>query len=205
MFILTQSGQLENSKNNIFRVQDAALEKQYRNAGYQRYERLYKIQESHKEYIVVCPELRNDAMGLEPVVILPDFLVPRRHYPVYVYLYAIDLYCSAPEKGQRQAAEETRKRFGLDTFAHTTLGRALKALAHSIGGNAAAPDEEDVAASGAAPKEPGFPTVQTTEACRKQAAQFLQRGLIQTQRRQVALIGCKLAREWFQRRRRFLL
>jgi hypothetical protein len=42
-----------------------------------------------------------------------------------VYLYALALYGSAPEKGQRWAAEETRKKFGLATFAHTTLGRAL--------------------------------------------------------------------------------
>jgi hypothetical protein len=205
MFILTQSGQLENSKNNIFRVQDAALEKQYRNAGYQRYERLYKIKESYKEYIVVCLEFRNDALGLEPVVILPEFLVPRRHYPVYVYLYAIDLYCSAPEKGQRWAAGETRKRFGLNTFSHTTLGRALKALARSIGENIQIPDEAGAAASGATPKEAGFPTVQTTETYRKQAAQFLRGGLIQAQQRQVAFIGCELAREWFQKHRRFLL
>lgn len=30
--------------------------------------------------------------------------------------------------GQREAAEKTRKRFDLDTFSHTTLGRAIKRL-----------------------------------------------------------------------------
>jgi hypothetical protein len=205
MFILTQSGRLENSKNNIYRVQDTALEKEYQNAGYQRYERSYKIKESHKEYIVVCLEFRNDALGLEPVVILPEFLVPRRHYPIYVYLYAMDLYCGAPEKGQRWAAEETRKRFGLETFAHTTLGRALKALARSIGENARVPDEAENTATGAAPRESGFPNIQSTEASRKQVTGYLRGRLNQAERGQVASIGCELAREWFQKYRRFLL
>jgi hypothetical protein len=47
------------------------LEKKYQNAGYQRYERLYKIKESYKEYIVVCLEFRNDALELE-LVAIPD-------------------------------------------------------------------------------------------------------------------------------------
>jgi hypothetical protein len=139
MFILTRGGQLENSKNNIYRVEDAALEKHYRDAGYQRHERRYKIKESYKEYIVICLEYRNEAMRAEPVVILPEFLVPGRPYPVYVYLYAIDLYSGAPEKGQRWAAAETRERFGLTTFAHTTLGRALRAFVRGI--NALKPDK----------------------------------------------------------------
>jgi hypothetical protein len=107
MYILTRSGPLENNQNNMFRVKDPVLEEQYRKAGYQRYERSYKVKEAHKEYSVLCPEFRNEALGVEPVVILPEFLVPGRPYPVYVYLYGVDLYSNAPEKGQRWAAEET--------------------------------------------------------------------------------------------------
>jgi hypothetical protein len=51
---------------------------------------------------------------------------------VYIYLYAIDIYSSNPDIGQRKAAEATRKQFGLIHFAHTTLGRALKAFAHNL-------------------------------------------------------------------------
>jgi hypothetical protein len=205
MFILTQASQLENSKNNIYRVQDTALEKQYLNAGYHRYERSYIIKESHREYAVICPEFRNRAKGLEPIVVIPGFLVPRRPYPVYVYLYAIDLYSSAPEKGQRWAAEETRKYFGLATFSHTTLGRALKAFVRNLGSDAIELDEAVAEPSGAAEKKSNFPTVQTTESLRKQAAQILQGRLIRAKRQQISAICSGLVRERFKAHQRFLL
>jgi hypothetical protein len=136
---------------------------------------------------------------------IPGFLVPRRPYPVYVYLYAIDLYSSAPEKGQRWAAEETRKYFGLATFSHTTLGRALKAFARGLGSGAMEPDEADAEPPGPAEKKPGLPTAQTTEALRKQAAQILRGRLIRASRQQISAICCELARERFKEDRRFLL
>jgi hypothetical protein len=206
MYILTRSGPLENSQNNIYRVEDAALEEQYRDAGYQRYEHSYKIKESYKEYIVICPEFRNETMGLEPVVILPEFLVPGRPYPVYVYLYAIDLYSSAPEKGQRWAAEETRKHFGLSTFAHTTLGRALKAFVRGINALKPGEAESEKTLSDDVSKGTGFPSAQTTELMRKQARAFFLRGrLVGLQKRQTMAVCCELARERFMAYRRFLL
>ena len=66
------------------------------------------------------------------VMVIPHFLIPGRRYPIFVYLYAISLYSANPEMGQRKAAEMTRKLFGLATFAHTTLGRALKKLCQLI-------------------------------------------------------------------------
>ena len=62
------------------------------------------------------------------MVILPEYLLPRRRYPIQVYLYAINEYCDDGNKSQRKAAEKAIKLFGLATFAHTTLGRALKKL-----------------------------------------------------------------------------
>ena len=132
MLILAQCLQLENSKDNICLVQVPELEKQYLDAGYQRCERSYKIKYQRKEYTVICLEFRDDKNSAEPIVIIPEFLIPGRSYPVFVYLYAIALYSGSPEKGQRWAAEETRKYFGLDTFAHTTLGRALKVFVRNI-------------------------------------------------------------------------
>ena len=102
------------------------LEVLYRNAGYLRYERTYKIIYMHNDYLVVCPEFRSGEKGVEPIVIIPEFLIPGRPYQIEVYLFAIDIYSTFPEKGQRWAAKETRKRFKLKTFSHTTLGRALK-------------------------------------------------------------------------------
>ena len=66
------------------------------------------------------------------MVIIPEYLLRRRHYPLHIYISAINEYCTDPNKTQRKAAEETRKRFGLATFAHTTLGRTLKALCKII-------------------------------------------------------------------------
>jgi len=198
MFILTQGAWLNTSNDNIYRIQDEELEKQYLDAGYQRCERSYKVKEQHKEFTVICPEFRNDTKDVPTIVIIPDFLVPGRPYPVYVYLYAIDLYSRAPEKGQRQAAEETRKFFGLATFAHTTLGRALKAFIRIINECAMTPDESSgETAAGGETKLSGFPTVRATERLRKQAAEFLHGVLVRTGLQQVITACCGLTRRWF--------
>ena len=76
-------------------------------------------------YETNCPKTQDD--GIE-CLIVPEFLIPNRPYPIYVYLYGILLYSLNPEMGQRKAAEKTRKRFDLKTFSHTTLGRAIKKL-----------------------------------------------------------------------------
>lgn len=56
-------------------------------------------------------------------------MIPRRPYPVCVYLFAMNMYSANATMGQRAVAEATRKHFGLETFSHTTLGRAMKKLA----------------------------------------------------------------------------
>jgi hypothetical protein len=228
MYILAQALPIENSENNIYRVQAlepkaADLEKQYRDAGYQERERSYKIKYQHKEYTVICLEFRDDKKGGEPIVIIPEFLVPGRPYPIYVYLYAIDLYSGAPEIGQRKAAAATRKHFGLTSFAHTTLGRALKAFVRNIekgtkvseehcaetpddtGKNGKDVEQKADAEQGDEVKRPGFPKVQSTEALRKRAAQFLH-GMLTGVVKQQAIATClELVRKWFKEHQRFLL
>lgn len=223
MFILTQDRQIENSENNIYRVQAAELEKQYLNAGYQERERSYKIKYQYKEYTVICLEFRDDKKGNEPIVIIPEFLVPGRPYPVYVYLYAIDLYSGSPEKGQRWAGEETRKYFGLASFAHTTLGRALKRFVRNIeeaekasentrtevpddDGNKSESQKADSEQCDKA-KKPGFPTVRSTKVLRERAAQFLGGMLtwVRAVKQQAIAICYELVRKWFKEYRRFLL
>ena len=139
MFILTRTDGLENSKENIFRVRATDMEKRYLEAGYLRRERIYKVKSQYKEFTVICPEFRYAATNAESVVIIPEFLVPKRPYPIYVYLYAIDLYSENPNMGQRNAAKATRERFCLESFAHTTLGRALKAFVDNVKGRVASP------------------------------------------------------------------
>jgi len=135
MKILSHPGNLENSVDQTYEVQADDLERDYKEAGYHRHDRYYKLTYRHQEYTVVCPEfIKPTPKGnpCERIVIIPEFLIPQRPYPVYVYLYAINLYSTDPSISQRAAAEETRKQFGLETFAHTTLGRALKRLVKRV-------------------------------------------------------------------------
>jgi hypothetical protein len=225
MYILTRAEPLENSKDKICRVHvDAGVEKQYLKAGYQIHERRYKLKSGHKEYAVICPEFRKK--GAEPAVAVPDFLVPGRPYPVYIYAYAIDLYASMPEKGQRWVAEETRKRFDLASFAHTTLGRALKSFVRCTRKETAAmPEETSAMPEGAAAmpegaaaepegtaagppdacKEAAFPRARSTDALRRQAALVLADMPLLEERQQHADAILRLARELFKEYRRFLL
>jgi hypothetical protein len=206
MYILTQAVLLKNSKDNIFQVQDAKLEKQYLSVGYKRYERSYKIKEQYKEYTVICPEFRNDTEGAEPIVIIPEFIVPGRPYAVYVYLYAIDLYSSDPEKSQRRVAEETRKLFGLLTFAHTTLGRALKSFIRIIEKYAKISNEaKAVTAGDEEAKTSEFPTVQATERLREKATIYLRRISVQVGLQQVISASCEMSVKWYMKYCHFLL
>lgn len=221
LVILTQGSQLENSDNKIFHVKAEALEKQYVDAGYQKSDRNYKIKYQNNEYIVICLEFRSDTKVGEPILVIPEFLIPGRPYPVYVYLYAIELYCGSPEKGQRWAAGETRKFFKLETFAHTTLGRALKIFVRNMEEAANAMEsihegtscdnkeksesQNENTCQKAPVKKSGFPTVQATEMLRKRAAPFLSGIANQAKKKQVIETVCCLVRKWFTEYHQLLL
>ena len=226
MYTLAQTNSLENNEETIYIVQAPELEEKYQQAGYQKCERSYKLRYQHKEYTVLCPEYRNDEIGVEPIIIVPAFFIPRRPYPVHVYLYAIDLYSSNPTMGQREVAETTRKLFGLIHFAHTTLGRALKAFVRSIEEIAPTSEEsyddglretgkEDAVqhTNGAkceeqendVRKQCAFPTTLATAAWRERAAQFLEGKASWTALKQFIETCLELAKEWFKKSRCFLL
>jgi hypothetical protein len=82
----------------------------------------------------------------EHSLIIPSFLIPHRIFPAYVYAYAINQYGSNPQMSQRKVAEETRKKYNLKTFAHTTVGRAMKALTEALRETAAIDSETTKAA-----------------------------------------------------------
>jgi len=124
MKILTQPGRLDQSQQHTYQVdEDNSLSQKYDGIGYRKNERTYQVTYRHHVYTIICPEYRKET---DIVLIIPEFLLPGRPYPIYVYLYAIDDYSKNPNTSQRQSAEATRKHFGLETFAHTTLGRFLK-------------------------------------------------------------------------------
>ena len=226
MYILTQGTPLENCDSKIYRIQIVDLEKQYYAAGYQRRERIYKIKYKYKEYIIICPEFRSCNKSDEPIVIIPEFLIPGRPYPVYVYLYAIDMYSSNPDMGQRKAAEAARKQFGLIHFAHTTLGRALKVFACKIeelektsgnscnetmsgGGKEGETQNLNTEEIGVQENDSGnqnsFPTRRSTQALCSQASKLLRGEIIQVCRQQAIKLCCDIVRRWFIEYRRLLL
>jgi hypothetical protein len=226
MYTLTQTEPLESDNDTIYIVQAPELEEKYQNAGYKKRERSYKLIYQHNEYTVLCPEYRKDEMGCESIVIIPVFVIPRRPYPVQVYLYAIDLYSSNPAMGQREAAEVTRKHFGLPSFAHTTLGRVLKAfvriIEESIGFSGEHSDNElcELDGKGAifhandaeseeqesdARKRISFPTTQATAEVRKRAARILEGKISWRVPKQFIEACFELAKEWFNKFCRFLL
>jgi len=81
-------------------------------------------------------------------------------------------YCVNKKIGQREAAKRTREYFGLKTFSHTTLGRAMKKLEQlkkKHGGETQAQEEPAGKPEPAAKK---FPTVEQTKSRKDRAASF---------------------------------
>lgn len=108
-----------------------------RNSGFfeEGYDIIYRsrtIEYRHKVYDIQIPEIWAAEEGSPHMVIIPEYLLLRRRYPLQVYIFAINEYCNSQNKSQRKAAEGARKHFGLTTFSHTTLGRAFKALCKTI-------------------------------------------------------------------------
>jgi len=125
---------------------------------------IYKLVCGKSDYEIVCAEISKDKIKH---LIVAEFIIPNRPYPVYVYIYAVMLYSLNYEMGQRKAAELTRTNFGLATFSHTTLGRALKRIELRIVG------EQSVAESEPQMSTKAFPTVEQTHDRRSTVSTFL--------------------------------
>jgi len=214
MYILIQTNPIENQKKTIIiHTQAPEKEQEYIDNGYQKHERQYKLTYQHREYIVICSEFRKK--GKDTIVLIPEYLIPGRPYPIYVYLFAIDLYSSNPNMSQREAANATRKQFGLKSFAHTTLGRALKKLVSKleqftkpadISSDENKDQNNDAAQSSNKEKQAGFNTLKTTETKRNIAALFLC-GAIAGANQLIKVIDIchELVWKWFKERQQLLL
>ena len=171
-----------------------------------RRERIYIIHYQGRTHYITCFVLRDKKK--EDVLFVPDFLVPSRPYPIYVYLYAISLYCENPGMSQRKVAEATRKEFGLEKFSHTTVGRALKAFVSKQ------ETEEEEAGNtegtgsgkhGGDAKSRSFPGRQITETRRRRAMAALPEGLSRMSRRELISTCCGMARKRHEGSMRYLL
>jgi len=126
-YIITPGVEIGSDESKIIYVLTMEQVNSYRELGYSCKERRYKVTINYREYEIACTEIWKKG-DTEHTVIIPAFLLPRRGYPLDVYVYAINLYCNEPKMSQRSVAEATKKYFGLDKFAHTTIGRAMKKL-----------------------------------------------------------------------------
>ena len=195
MFMLTQTDRLDNSLVKNIYIRAPKKEQELLIAGHLRYDRVYQVSERGKEYIIRCPEFRCGDKGGEAIVIIPEYLLPSRPYPVYIYLYAIDLYSRNPKMGQREAAKRTQKEFGLATFAHTTLGRALKKIIQINGDILKEPSISDLDQQEKHKAESPLPDIEKVKNIGEEAGQIKRFGLPSvidtTENRRLALLLLK--------------
>jgi len=95
-----------------------------------RKNRTYTLFLHRRQLQLVCPLLKGG--DGQNIVLWPAIKLPFRKYPVYVYLYATVLYLSSG-LSMRDTAAQVRRHFGLDTFSHSTVSRALRKLSDIAG------------------------------------------------------------------------
>lgn len=91
--------------------------------------REYRITLNYKEITVCCPVFKD--VNKNSIVYIPSYILPHRGYPVSVYLYAIALYLSS-KLSMRATAAEVKRKFGLETFSHSTISRTLSRISENI-------------------------------------------------------------------------
>lgn len=86
--------------------------------------REYRVILGYKEHILRVPLATEKGTK---ALLWPAGLLPRRHYPLAVYLCAVGIYITG-RLSMRDVALLIRKMFGLDQFSHSTICRAKKKL-----------------------------------------------------------------------------
>jgi hypothetical protein len=134
--------------------------------------RAYKLQCERATYEIHCPEVHVENRN---ALIVPSFMVPGRPYPIYVYIYAVGFYIANPDMGQREAARQTKEYFGLETFSHTTLGRAMKKIELLIHDEANEPDEAVIEIETQQPDSKRFPTVKEMRKRKEEVLSYIKK------------------------------
>ena len=198
-YIIQQGIQLENPENTntkanidsnayLNRNIDVLTKEQikaYQQDGYKYMKIIYQMISGLIRYEVTCVEIWKKGEK-EHSLIIPAFLVPHRIYPAYVYAFAINKYSANPLLSQRDVAEMTRNMFNLKTFAHTTLGRAMKALTKALKEIGIGSDDEE--ATGVAKQSKSI-------ACTKQTQRFSSVQATKAQRKTVNSFSCNTLKD----------
>jgi len=184
-YIIKPDVEIGNPQNQTINVLTPEEVEDYHKSGFRIKERAYQLTLGRIGYEVNCVEIWQKG-DKEHSLIIPTFLVPHRDYPVYIYVFAINLYSSKPQLGQRKVAEETRKKYDLETFAHTTVGRAMKGLAKTLTETAvidneateeAAQETEQNGANAGKIRKGRFPSVRDTSTIREIVKSFFKERL----------------------------
>jgi hypothetical protein len=160
--IVTDKRRFETTADKVFHVLTPEQKQAYLDENVLLNERTYHLLIGHDVYEIICPEIHDRKNSANKYLIIPEFLIPGRPYPIYVYIYGIVLYSSNPKMGQREAAEKTRIHFDLKTFSHTTLGRAMKKLEVLIKTNDNKSEMDNETKDSGRPVTKCFPSVELT-------------------------------------------
>jgi len=161
--IITTNRRIKTTTKRVLDVLKKERKQQYRRENATIRKRAYHILCGRCVYEIICYLIQySKEQNANKYLVIPEFLIPRRPYPIYVYLYAMVLYSSDPKMSQREAAEKTRKRFDLEKFSHTTLGRAMKKLEARIKEKENEPKQAGEAKESAQPGAKCFPSVELT-------------------------------------------
>jgi len=175
-YIITHFGRIENIDNKKFSILTSEVESTYYTEGLEFQKHTYQLKIG-PGIEVHCPEIsvEDSANGEKNLkcLILPEFVIPGRPFPIYIYLFAIMTYCLNKLMGQREAARRTREYFGLKTFSHTTLGRAMKKLEEQIKKHYEEPQIQEEPKAKPEPTARKFPSTEQTRARRDRVAAYL--------------------------------
>ena len=172
--ILTETKRIENKGSRIYKVFTPEFEQICRDESLMLREHERKLQCGRIDVDVSYSEIHDqEAANGNGYLIVPEFLIPGRPYPIYVYLYAITTYCYNPTMGQREAAKRTRERFELKTFSYTTLGRAMKKLEKLI--NESEPEEIEMPVEAGGVEDKKFSTVDQMKDRKEKVAAYLKK------------------------------
>lgn len=117
--------------NNILEwINEDILHNLVKNDMFSYHFKEYKIIFNYHEYFLSCPVITNSTPR-QTILLAPSMIIPRKKYPVYVYLFGVYRYLSS-NLSMRQVADEVKKKFGLETFSHSTLSRTLKKLTQNL-------------------------------------------------------------------------
>ena len=179
-YIIQPGFQIANPENKNINVLTSEQIKSYRSEGYKYRKQIYPMTIDHINYEVICVEIWQKG-DKEHSLVIPSFFIPHRAYAADVYAFAINLYSGNPHLSQREVAGQTRKKYGLKTFAHTTVGRAMKALFKALVEIGAIDDTASEGAGALKQKESNagikqkrrFPSLQDTKAQRDTIGSFI--------------------------------